>query len=47
MQKRSMLGFIFCLSALGFSASALAELPPIKIGVIGPITGPSSDMGKA
>ncbi len=48
MQKRSTCGVIFCLTALGalgFSASASAELPPIKIGVIGPITGPSSDMG--
>ncbi|MFC5474905.1 ABC transporter substrate-binding protein [Paraherbaspirillum soli] len=47
MQKRSMLGFTVCLAALGFSGIASAELPPIKIGVIGPITGPSSDMGQS
>ncbi|SDY93578.1 amino acid/amide ABC transporter substrate-binding protein, HAAT family (TC 3.A.1.4.-) [Collimonas sp. OK242] len=48
MQKRSTCSVIFCLTALGalgFSASASAESPPIKIGVIGPITGPSEDMG--
>lgn len=46
MQKRSTCSVIFCLTALGFCANALAELPPIKIGVIGPVTGASSeDMG--
>ena len=48
MYKRKMFGFIFCLTALGFSAGAFAELPPIKIGVIGPVTGKSSeDMGQS
>ncbi|AIY39918.1 Branched-chain amino acid ABC transporter [Collimonas arenae] len=47
MQKRSISSVIFCLTTLGFSAGAYAELPPIKIGVIGPITGPSEDMGQS
>ena len=48
MYKRKMFGFIFCLTALGFSAGAFAELPPIKIGVMGPVTGKSSeDMGQS
>lgn len=46
MRKCSVVGMFFCLAALNFSASASPELPPIKIGVIGPITGKSSeDMG--
>ncbi|MFC6519970.1 ABC transporter substrate-binding protein [Undibacterium arcticum] len=48
MHKRRMIGFMFCLTALGLSGSAFAELPPIKIGVIGPVTGKSSeDMGQS
>ena len=43
MQKRRMFGFIFYLTALGFSGIVCAELPPIKIGVIGPITGKASE----
>lgn len=46
MQKHKMFGFFFCLTALAFGGIASAELPPIRIGVIGPITGKSSeDMG--
>jgi branched-chain amino acid transport system substrate-binding protein len=48
MQKRRMFGFIGGLIALGFSGIAAAELPPIKIGVIGPVTGKSSEaMGQS
>jgi branched-chain amino acid transport system substrate-binding protein len=46
MQKCRMFGFIFCLTTFGLNGIAFAELPPIKIGVIGPITGKASeDMG--
>jgi len=47
MQKRGITSFILSLAAVGLSANAFAELPPIKIGVIGPITGPSEGMGQS
>ncbi|MEM4989298.1 ABC transporter substrate-binding protein [Collimonas sp. H4R21] len=43
-----MSSVIFCLMTLGFYTNAFAELPPIKIGIIGPVTGKSSeDMGQS
>ena len=48
MQKRSPLSFIFCLGAFCLSSNVFAQLPPIRIGVIGPITGKSSEaMGQS
>lgn len=48
MQKRRVFGVLCCLTAFGFSGIAFAEPPPIKIGVIGPVTGKSSeDMGQS
>ncbi|GER14028.1 ABC transporter substrate-binding protein [Variovorax boronicumulans] len=38
--------FVFLLMALGLAAQASAQQPaPIRIGVIGPFTGPSADFG--
>ena len=46
MRICSVVGLFFCLAALSVNASGSPGLPPIKIGVIGPITGKSSeDMG--
>lgn len=43
-----MLGILCCLIALGTNGIAAAQLPPIKIGIIGPVTGKSSeDMGQS
>ncbi len=49
MQQHGKFRFIFAAAALGVSAIASAQqLPPIKIGVIGPVTGKSSeDMGQS
>lgn len=48
MQKRKALSSMLGLAALFFSVNALAELPPIRIGVIGPVTGKSSEaMGQS
>jgi branched-chain amino acid transport system substrate-binding protein len=49
MQKRHRLaGFIFLLAAWAFGANAFGEPAPIRIGVIGPVTGKSSeDMGQS
>ena len=48
MQKRNTFGLICCLVALCFSGNASAQLAPIKIGIIGPVTGKvSEDMGQS
>lgn len=44
MQQRKFLATtILCLGSVVFSLNADADLPPIKIGVIGPVTGKSSE----
>jgi branched-chain amino acid transport system substrate-binding protein len=46
MTLQRTLGLIAILVGLGMNGLAFAELPPIKIGVIGPVTGKASeDMG--
>ena len=48
MQKRNTFGLLCCLVALCFSGNASAQLAPIKIGIIGPVTGKvSEDMGQS